>query len=935
MSDAVGHTNPLVTTMSHSQQQPVVQGCLQQQHPQLQQQQSQMQQQQQLQQMQLPAKQLWVQTGASQTAVPVGLQQLLQQQVTPTAAAAANGANHAVMAAAATHQSVAQHAGGFQQQQQQQQPAWSGHQAPVAAAPHLQPQASQQPTWQVSLQQHLHMQQQQQPVTPVGVSAHHITNALTMGTLQQQQQQQPQQQVHIATQLLVPGLGQLPFQQQLQQPQTQPEQQSQQLQQQQQQLSPVIALHNSQLCNSTATTLYRRSPRLSADGCLSNFLLPRISADGGFGGLGSSQWTAATAAAAPAATGGIKPQLHQQGQVSLQQQQQQQQQHVMQQQQRYGSMPTFQGFTKASNNSGSSSSGEWVPAADSTAQGSVAAQAGAYQQQGSLSGLVQGFAAGMQARTGLQPGPTQAGGNTSSIGLDSSTQLRYQAYEPCAVPLPRPWLASTAASAAAAAAGSSSPTAAAAAADQSPAEALPSLPDFAHKIAADFKAALETLRSSMARSSSAASQADGSGEQAQQQPQPALGRHGSSSGSNSPVNSSPSKAPLPGSCQSIVDAHQQQQQQLPPSPAQQQQQEQLVKQEPDTAAAAAHPAAGDSLGDSKGPPTLHAAAADVRPAGLKRPAAAIDAPAADDLAPPDLLLSKRQKQCPAGVPSVPAGQLLPPLSSSTRGATGSPAKPAGSTSTAGTAACSPPRPPAAAAGAPLSGSASSLERSTSGLKSCSSGAVARSVWSDTPPPPEAPAALLELAAQMQQAEGAIQLPATAEAAAGQDGGVDVSGVAGPGLTAPFAGLGLLQEVQQQQQQPPGSVAATATAALAAAAQQLLTLPAEGAEDPSGTQKHRALVAGLMKKATDDARACGLADPSLLVVQLMSILDDHVAALSQLGSPGTDLGVVSAGGLTVELPNVLTVGGAPADANPAADQGVLSAAIGLAAGSNAG
>jgi hypothetical protein len=111
-----------------------------------------------------------------------------------------------------------------------------------------------------------------------------------------------------------------------------------------------------------------------------------------------------------------------------------------------------------------------------------------------------------------------------------------------------------------------------------------------------------------------------------------------------------------------------------------------------------------------------------------------------------------------------------------------------------------------------------------------------------------------------------------------------------------------------------------TAAVAAAAQQLLTLPciADGDEAPGNSQKHRAIVAALLKKATDDARTCGLADPSPLVVQLMSILDEHVSALSQLGSPGTELAVASAGGVTVELPGALSVHDSPGQcANSAA------------------
>jgi hypothetical protein len=154
------------------------------------------------------------------------------------------------------------------------------------------------------------------------------------------------------------------------------------------------------------------------------------------------------------------------------------------------------------------------------------------------------------------------------------------------------------------------------------------------------------------------------------------------------------------------------------------------------------------------------------------------------------------------------------------------------------------------------------------------------MWSDTPPPPEAPAALLELAAQVQQDAGGIQLPERAS-------------IAAQVLDSRYAAEALAAAQQQQQQQQ-------------AAANG-------GAADGSGeccTQKHRATVAGLMKKATDDARACGLADPSVLVTQLMSILDEHVAALSQLESPGTQLAVASAGGVTVELPDAPSVGGTP-------------------------
>jgi hypothetical protein len=89
----------------------------------------------------------------------------------------------------------------------------------------------------------------------------------------------------------------------------------------------------------------------------------------------------------------------------------------------------------------------------------------------------------------------------------------------------------------------------------------------------------------------------------------------------------------------------------------------------------------------------------------------------------------------------------------------------------------------------------------------------------------------------------------------------------------------------------------------------------------GSLKHRAMVAVLLRKATDEARECGLADPTPLVTVLMGILDEHVAALSQIGSPGTELAAApSAGGVSVELPNAPSVGAAAPEGGPAAAVG---------------
>jgi hypothetical protein len=145
-----------------------------------------------------------------------------------------------------------------------------------------------------------------------------------------------------------------------------------------------------------------------------------------------------------------------------------------------------------------------------------------------------------------------------------------------------------------------------------------------------------------------------------------------------------------------------------------------------------------------------------------------------------------------------------------------------------------------------------------------------------------------------------------------------------------AQAGAAQQQQEGEALGLGELSETMTAAVAAAAQQLLALPSipDGDEAPGNSQKHRAIVAALLKKATDDARACGLADPSPLVVQLMSILDEHVSALSQLGSPGTELAVASAGGVTVELPGALSVHDSPQ--HPAAPGQFATSAAAVAA-----
>jgi hypothetical protein len=870
----------LVTTMSHQHTQQPMQQQQQQQvmvqtgmQPQLQQIQQPQQQLQQLhsQQLQLPAKQLWVQSDA---------------------AAGPSSSSGMVMQTQNSYQQQPQQYAQLQQQQQvtwpiQQVHAANGHYAQANSVPQQQQQHQ---SWQTQVQQ-------QHAPAPV----QHFNSVAATAAMQHNQQQQQQQQLQplqIATQLLAPALGQLQYQQQ-------PHQQQQE--QVHRQLSPVITLPSNHPAN-PANAVYRPSPRLSGDGCFSSFLLPRLSADGGFGG----QWTpSAVAAAAPgavsafaaAAASAFKHSASQPGTVSLQQQQQgqsawgqqlpqaqQQQQHVQQQpvpqQQQLGGVPYFQAANgKVSNNSGSSSSGEWHPAPHT-----------GVQQSGALSGLIQGFAAEMQARAHQQQQLQQqqqedAAQQYSTMQQDvslvsaSTAAAGYQSYEASAPQ--QAWLQQPGAAAPAAAdcsAGiamvAAAPTVAApagattgitAAGADAAQELLRGLqlPEFAMRIAEEFKASLSALRHSMVYTDDL--QQPG----AQQEPGQAV-RVGSSSGSTSPGNSSDGKGLLPGSCESVLHAGQQQQQQ-------------------DTAADAdaAVTADADAGAGSQGVE---------RPADDSTAAGASPGEGAEQQA-------KRQKRSPAMTASV----QLPPLGNGATArladaASGSPPRPIGAgTSANGT----PPRAPAAAG--PFATAAGGAGYCQEGSAQVQAVAVQRapsvtgltrtcSAWSDTPPPPEASAALLELAAQMHK--GAGGLPETADAAA--------------------QGAG-----SWQQQQAP-EVSAAAAAALAAAAQQLLTLPVPGSDDQCGEQKHRALVAGLMKKATDDARACGLADPSLLVTQLMCILDDHVAALSQLGNPGTELGVASAGGLTVELPAAPSVGGDPdkAAVGASAEQCAHSAAAGV-------
>jgi hypothetical protein len=159
---------------------------------------------------------------------------------------------------------------------------------------------------------------------------------------------------------------------------------------------------------------------------------------------------------------------------------------------------------------------------------------------------------------------------------------------------------------------------------------------------------------------------------------------------------------------------------------------------------------------------------------------------------------------------------------------------------------------------------------------------------------------------MERDTGAIQLPEIlpdSVAPIAADAATECAGI--------MSALGeILPTTWQQQGQ--GEDGRDPVSAAAAAQLQLLALPAAagGADDHTGSQKHRALVATLLTGGGDDARACGLDDPSPLVSQLMVILDEHVAALSQLGGPGTELGVACAGGVSVELPNAPSVGQVP-------------------------
>jgi hypothetical protein len=542
--------------------------------------------------------------------------------------------------------------------------------------------------------------------------------------------------------------------------------------------------------------------------------------------------------------------------VTNQQQQHCPQQHTVwpQQQQQQGvvSFGAQRGAAgKGSNNSGSSSSGEWMSGPQA-----------AVTPSGALSGLIQGFAAELQARSYLQGAaaepqhnPVQQQGQGLNHIAATQGSNGYQSYAPSMLPLSQAWLqqpnTAAAADAACAAADSTqllpatAATAAAAAVtpagpdDCSP-QGLLALPEYAQKIAEDFKAALTSLRSSMEQRGSPAQPSGVQPEGLQ-----SLARYVSSSGSNSPTNSSQGldgKGPLPGSCTSMSPAADERQQQDP------------------TDASPAAPAAGTGSGGLKrtaGDLTLLPAAAAAADAAEQQPA-------------------KKQKLSPTRSVS----GHLPPLGAVGRSGSNasSPTKPQAAFGT-------PPRAPgsaaAAAAGGPFAaasgGSVSSHEGGGSRPASAAGLTRSCSVWSSTPPPPEAPAALLELAAQMEWDTGAIQLPEilpdTADAA---------------------------------------TECAVTVSAAAAVQLQLLALPAAagGADGHTGSQKHRALVATLLKKATDDARACGLDDPSPLVSQLMVILDQHVAALSQLGSPGTELGVASAGGVSVELPNAPSVGQVP-------------------------